>query len=524
MLICQIVEQIIPLGRNMREQVATQYNANRTRTSPERDFESLRRKFKNLYRKPKPIDRGEVPLRMRPVVWAKEIQARIEGAGGVHTLHDGLDGGEDDVAFEAEVDEATTPIATSRSGAAEQTTSSTDGGGGRNVPDGDDSSAATAESGDDSDAVGVGVGNGSEEVFPGTSQARGRDEFSQYAHRETPATDPASNIQLTGTPATAPASNTQLMGTIMTRSGHADAILAADLEISAGDSFDDGGSVTNATATQPQTPTPRSTTPASSQSGTSANSIGDNGASLRHGKQQTVRQEAVATASNGATLHRDANREEQGAREADENLNLSAMSNRLGGQDLRVFRDNVEAMTQNMLNANGKRSPTEGSRTDGSTNGTSYAKATRVRAKQRPHEMRNEIDDLEQRQTASGSELMSMLLFLQKESERRAETEERRRRAERDERLEAEKRERAEREEIRREESNVAEQRRQDDHEAARVLQEEQRRQDTARQARMDQDRGETEMKYEGEELTEEMSHQVLQLLCMNSPRDLSTS
>ncbi|KAG6610786.1 uncharacterized protein IUM83_08201 [Phytophthora cinnamomi] len=163
---------------------------------------------------------------------------------------------------------------------------------------------------------------------------------------------------------------------------------------------------------------------------------------------------------------------------------------------LRVFRDNIAAMNQNMLNANGKRSPTEGSRTDGSTNGTSYAKATRVRAKQRPHEMRNEIDDLEQRQTASGSELMSMLLFLQKESERRAETEERRRRAERDERLEAEKRERAERE-IRREESKVAEQRRQDDHEAARVLQEEQRRQDTARQARMDQDRGESKRRYE---------------------------
>jgi hypothetical protein len=81
MLRCQIVEKILPLGRNMWEQVALQYNANRTRSAPERDLESLKRKFKSLYVKPKPTGQGEVPLRLKPVIWAKELQQKIESEG-----------------------------------------------------------------------------------------------------------------------------------------------------------------------------------------------------------------------------------------------------------------------------------------------------------------------------------------------------------------------------------------------------------------------------------------------------------
>ncbi|OWZ08599.1 hypothetical protein PHMEG_00018829 [Phytophthora megakarya] len=62
LLLCQVTEELLPLGRNMWGQVTVQYNANRTRGSPERDFESLRRKFKSLYTKPKPTGSGEVPL------------------------------------------------------------------------------------------------------------------------------------------------------------------------------------------------------------------------------------------------------------------------------------------------------------------------------------------------------------------------------------------------------------------------------------------------------------------------------
>lgn len=154
------------------------------------------------------------------------------------------------------------------------------------------------------------------------------------------------------------------------------------------------------------------------------------------GGGRTPRREAIPTTAtpDGPMRHRDANLEELDTRETDENQNLNVASNRLGGQDLRVFRDNIAVMTQNMLNANGKRSTTEPARTDGATNGASYAKAKRVRAKQRLDEIQKEIDDIERKQSPSGSELMSMLLLLQKESDRRAEAEERRRRTEREKR------------------------------------------------------------------------------------------
>ncbi|OWZ06430.1 hypothetical protein PHMEG_00021316 [Phytophthora megakarya] len=112
LLLCQVTEELLPLGRNMWEQVAVQYNANRTRGSPERDFESLRRKFKSLYTKPKPAGSGEVSLRLKPSIWAKEIQLRIEEEGGVHTAHDGLDEGEDDATLKETVDEATSTATT----------------------------------------------------------------------------------------------------------------------------------------------------------------------------------------------------------------------------------------------------------------------------------------------------------------------------------------------------------------------------------------------------------------------------
>ncbi|KAG6949764.1 hypothetical protein JG687_00014649 [Phytophthora cactorum] len=106
MLLWQVAEQIIPLGRNMWEQVAVQYNANRIRTSPERDFEPLRRKSKSLYSKSKPTGSEEVPIRLKAIIWVKGIQMRIEEEGGVHTSHDRLDNGDDDAALEEGVNGA----------------------------------------------------------------------------------------------------------------------------------------------------------------------------------------------------------------------------------------------------------------------------------------------------------------------------------------------------------------------------------------------------------------------------------
>ncbi|EGZ16233.1 hypothetical protein PHYSODRAFT_316280 [Phytophthora sojae] len=174
------------------------------------------------------------------------------------------------------------------------------------------------------------------------------------------------------------------------------------------------------------------------------------------------------------------------AREAEENENLSNASNRLGGQDLR-----------NMLNANGKRSPAEGARTDGATNGATYAKGKRVRVKQRLDEIGKDVDALERQQATSNGGLMSMLLVLQKDSDRRAEAEERRRRDERGERLEIEKREREERERARQEEARAAESRRHDEIEAARLQREELRREEAARQTRLELEREESKRRFE---------------------------
>ncbi|POM74013.1 Hypothetical protein PHPALM_9076 [Phytophthora palmivora] len=67
-LLCQVADEIVPLGNTMWERVADKYNAKRARNAPERDAESLRRKFRNLYKKPKPSGKGEVPARLK-VEW-----------------------------------------------------------------------------------------------------------------------------------------------------------------------------------------------------------------------------------------------------------------------------------------------------------------------------------------------------------------------------------------------------------------------------------------------------------------------
>jgi hypothetical protein len=104
LLLCQLTESILPLGRNMWDQLAVKFNGSRTRNSPERDLESLRRKFKSLYAKPKPTGQEEVPVSLRPVVWAQKIQQNIEEACGVQTSHDGPDDGGNDEVLQTVVD------------------------------------------------------------------------------------------------------------------------------------------------------------------------------------------------------------------------------------------------------------------------------------------------------------------------------------------------------------------------------------------------------------------------------------
>ncbi|KAG3116450.1 hypothetical protein PI124_g5027 [Phytophthora idaei] len=89
-------------------------------------------------------------------------------------------------------------------------------------------------------------------------------------------------------------------------------------------------------------------------------------------------------------------------------------------------------MTQNILNNNAKRAIPEAGKTD-----PSYGKSKRVRAEQRIDDIKRDMGELDRKPSSSSSDIMHMLLLLQKDSDRRAERKELR---------EMERRERAERE------------------------------------------------------------------------------
>lgn len=81
-------------------------------------------------------------------------------------------------------------------------------------------------------------------------------------------------------------------------------------------------------------------------------------------------------------------------------------------------------MSESVVNGNDKRPPTESGKSD-----ASYAKTKRVRTKKRLDELQGEIDELENKQLSSGGEMMRLLHFFQKDSDRRAEADDRRRQA-----------------------------------------------------------------------------------------------
>ncbi|KAE9263577.1 hypothetical protein PR003_g33110, partial [Phytophthora rubi] len=107
MLLCSVADKYKPIGRNMWEDVATEYNRRRARSWLERDYDPLRRKFRSLYGKAKPTGiNGEIPVKLRPIALAQEAQRAIELKGGAQTSHDGLDRGQDDADLLREVAEA----------------------------------------------------------------------------------------------------------------------------------------------------------------------------------------------------------------------------------------------------------------------------------------------------------------------------------------------------------------------------------------------------------------------------------
>ncbi|GMF14406.1 unnamed protein product [Phytophthora fragariaefolia] len=166
----------------------------------------------------------------------------------------------------------------------------------------------------------------------------------------------------------------------------------------------------------PLTPTPRS-------SSTPVRSVG------RPPKQARQHVATVAT-PDGPVLRRNPECAAADEREEKKSRSLNVTSNRLGEQYLRVLRDNVDALTQSLLNDNDKCSPTPINNTEGPAGAPSYAARKRIQMQQRLDEMQRELDEAESKHSGGTGEMMKLLVFFRKNSERRAENDERRRRSE----------------------------------------------------------------------------------------------
>ncbi|KAE9081965.1 hypothetical protein PF010_g21780 [Phytophthora fragariae] len=76
----------------------------------------------------------------------------------------------------------------------------------------------------------------------------------------------------------------------------------------------------------------------------------------------------------------------------------------------------------------GRQSSTGGKRytPDSSTNGTTYASNKRIRAKKRLDQLRKEMGEATEKQSAAGADMLQVLMFMREDADRRAETEDRR--------------------------------------------------------------------------------------------------
>ncbi|KAE9121123.1 hypothetical protein PF010_g7229 [Phytophthora fragariae] len=126
-------------------------------------------------------------------------------------------------------------------------------------------------------------------------------------------------------------------------------------------------------------------------------------------------------------------------------------------------------MTERPSRASGKRDNPESS-----SNGATYVSNKRVRAKKRLDQLRKEMDEATEKQSAAGADMLQMLMLMREDADRRAEMEDRRWREDREAVVAAEKSEREEREQLRRDEAAAAEARRYQEIELNKLMRDEQ--------------------------------------------------
>ncbi|KAG2854953.1 hypothetical protein PC113_g12855 [Phytophthora cactorum] len=155
----------------------------------------------------------------------------------------------------------------------------------------------------------------------------------------------------------------------------------------------------------------------------------------------------------GTELQVDPRRSGEDAGEQSRHSGKNVTSNRLGGGDLRVLRENMEELGARSAGSGSKRPSSDAPGASSST----YANNKRTRVRKRV-----ETDQLDDKHSHVGGDTLSMLVFLREVTERRTEAENRHRREDREERLAHERLKREEREQVRREEAAAAQQLRED--------------------------------------------------------------
>lgn len=197
--------------------------------------------------------------------------------------------------------------------------------------------------------------------------------------------------------------------------------------------------------------------------------------SPRRSKGQQREPQPTFTSPSRTPLRRHPAKAAADATEQKANPKKSSTSARLGGQDLRVFRDNIDRLA--------KRTSSEASSKVGDT---PYAKTKRVRTARKLQNLEKSLSAIENHEASGRSDIMEMMLLFRDEAERKAAADEARRREEREER-----------EKIRREEIAAAEAIRKQEREDAKMEREERQRLENERAAERERDRLESRRQHE---------------------------
>ncbi|ETL37131.1 hypothetical protein F441_11399 [Phytophthora nicotianae CJ01A1] len=414
-LLCEILEDIRPLGKDMWERAAEQYNYRRPRGTCERDYESLRRKFRNLVGKNKPTGiNGEIPESKRPIAMAQEIHALIEADAGSNETLDGLDDGEQDSDLLRHVDSLQGRSPSAR----------------RSLNEGEDLLTAEdrshqATGGDTASHLESNANRhgstGGETVSDGASVATGL--------RSETAAEPGAQSLVEEEPTA--------LGTIATREGSVSVVFSQDLE--GWDS--DGGEEKAEEGCQiegPEVGDPSRGRSCYSPVPEALDGCDGDGTRRETNSSQELttvlpsreRNGSVSADSEGRrsdlsadrrTFRRNPLNATYDNNEREKHRGLSPASNRLGGQDLRILRDNFHEMGGRSVGSKHKRTASD------PTPPATFVAAKRNNAKKRMDDLGKQVATHEDH-LACAQDMSTLMIIFREDANRREDAEERRRR------------------------------------------------------------------------------------------------